>query len=603
MMKFKLLSTILLASCMYIYSAIVLTKDNNDKNIRSVKSQIKNQVCIDSKNFTELLEKKKISVDALKKTIIDEFPIEKIENVVVRAGKDLCDQEKLYRKNRSLKVAKILRENFEINKPLTIGFSFSGGGNRAMIGTLGILKAAAKHKFLDASMYLAGLSGSTWIIASWSYLYLKRLLSQDLETSICEYEEMLIDALDYPCSTKANACFPNDLDQDIKMSFAYNLAKHFAYDQRITIVDLYGAFIANYALKKAGKDRLNILWSSMANDIQKGSIPLPICSAVIDVNVTSDKEYSFGNPDFKWFETGPFEAGSTALGFVPIWAFGSTFKNGKILFNAPENEMSLYFGVYGSAFGLSKIDFMDPEVLQPTFKVSGVDIALPMNLWMKKLIDMANKDNHEKNSRNIYAKFANYSNGLSFSMLPNVDQFGLLDGGEFFHNPLPLLFDRPKRSVDVAIVYDSYPGRSQSLIDAFRYFKKEGVIIPDLEKALNSFGSTKEAQQAGLLSKSMTVFNDPREKSYDKYKPTLIYFPTPQTDISKIPFNIDVTKYPDVSIPIDNSKRPYLTQNFKYSKDEFKNLSGTMMAIFESQIDEMKSILKLISEKKDKLAL
>lgn len=597
-MKIRLLGIIVVASSMYIFSAFTLGKGGKEKIVEQIEQQISNQIGIDAQNLAELLQEKKISPEALQKTIRSKFPVCKKEKVVVRSGKELCNKERLYLKNRRPKVAKTLQVDFGIDKELKIGFSCSGGGNRAMIGTLGLLTAAAQHKFLDASLYLAGLSGSTWIIAGWSYMYLKGLLSADLVTSLEEYEDMLVGALNYACPIKAPACLPDDLSKDIKMPFAYNLAKHFAYDQCITIVDLYGAFVANYALKKIGADRLGVVWSSMAQKAELGTIPLPICSAVVDVNERGDEEYDYSNPDFRWFETGPFEAGCTALGFIPIWAFGSTFKNGKLVFQVPENEMSLYFGVYGCAFGLAVDDFVDPAILQPTFKVNGQEILLPTNLWMKNLVDITNRAIHEKKSRKIHAQFQNYSQGLASSALKDIKQFAMFDGGESFHNPLPLLFDRPERAVDVAIVYDSYPGRVQSLLDAAAYFKKEGSTVPDIEKVLLSFGKTEKEQNRGLLSKPMTVFNDPRLASYNPEQPTLLYFPTPESDISQPPYSIDVTKHPEIIMPINNSKRPYITPNFKYSPSDIKNLSKTMQLIFESQVDEMKKVLKLVSEKK-----
>jgi len=122
-------------------------------------------------------------------------------------------------------------------------------------------------------------------------------------------------------------------------------------------------------------------------------------------------------------------------------------------------------------------------------------------------------------------------------------------------------------------------------------------LMPDLEKKLSEFGSQDDKRRQGLLAKPMTVFNDPREEEYDSKLPTLIYFPTPKTDISQAPYYIDVAKYPNVTTAIDNTKRPYFVANFQYTPAELKNLSSTMEAIFESQVPEIKKILKLISQK------
>src|SRR5207247_1896594 len=48
-----------------------------------------------------------------------------------------------------------------------IAISGSGGGYRSMIGLLGSLLGAQDFGLLDSSTYIAGLSGSSWMIAPW----------------------------------------------------------------------------------------------------------------------------------------------------------------------------------------------------------------------------------------------------------------------------------------------------------------------------------------------------------------------------------------------------------------------------------------------------
>ncbi len=537
---------------------------------------------------------------ALKQAIKKQFPVPEAQkeiDVRVRTGKELCAQEKLYLERRAPKVAEVLRKDFGITEPLRIGFACSGGGIRATIGTVGFCTAAARHKFLDASLYLTGLSGSTWAIAPWSYMFLNGLLSSNIEQSFQEFRETLEHALNYPCDAEEFACLPDALAPDVQMSFSENMAKHFAYDQKITVVDLYGAFAANCVLKKVGSQRLNVTWSSMAKKMEMADLPLLLCSSAIDI-AESPTHAAGCHADYAWFESGPFEAGSTSLGFIPIWALGSTFANGKIIAHAPEYEMSEYLGMYGSAFHLVVTDIVDHGFKRPKFNVQGNEITLPVDTFMSKIINQANEHIHAKEGYKIHAEFANYSKGLPTSALKDLDQFSMFDAGNHFHVPLPLLFDRPERGIDVAIVYDSHPGCPSSLIEASRYFKKSGIAMPDIEQALIAFGSKAPEQQAGLLSKPMTVFNDPRTKLYDPKLPTLIYFPTPNTDISLPPCNIDLSTCPDVTTPIDNTKRPYFVANFKYEPADVRNLSATMEAVFESQVDEMKKILKLVSQMK-----
>lgn len=596
---------LLILICSIVLYKVKVMADERDARKHDVifgilQEETSNQIGIDIESLAELFEEQKIAPLALQKVIKNEFSVSKAKkkiNVVVQTNADLCEQEQEYLNVRMLKVAKVLRNDFDIDVPLRIGFACSGGGNRALIGTIGLLIAAARHKFLDISLYLTGLSGSTGVVAPWSYMYSKGMFSKNLETSLQEFQTMLEGSLDYFCPVEVKACLPNGLEDQVHMSFSKNMAKHFAYDQRITVVDLYGAFIANYVLKNLGADRLKIVWSDIAKDMKKADIPLPLCSSVFDIKESSTHKAGFDS-DYRWFESGPFEAGSPALGFIPVWALGSKFKDGKIVSYAPEYEMSEFLGVYCSAFDLAVTDFMDYKVPNPIFKVSGKDIALPVSDWMSNVITITNNHIRAKQAANVHAQFANYSKGLVSSALKDLDQFGMFDGGNHFHIPLPLLFDRPQRAIDVAIVYDSDAGRASSLIEASRYFKKVGISMPDLEKKLAEFGSQDDKRRQGLLAKPMTVFNDPREKTYDSNLPTLIYFPTPKTDVSQAPYHIDVSKYPDITMSIDNTKRPYFVANFQYTPAELKNLSSTMEAVFESQVPEMKKILKLVSHKK-----
>lgn len=588
-----------------------LVNKARDKIVEEVKKQVSNQTGVDVDALVELLSQKGVSPEALRKVLVSRFPVSSSQKdvaVQVQENSHLCAQEKSYIKNRLALVEKTLREDFNIDKPLRLAFSCSGGGNRAMIGTLGLFIGAARHKFLDASMYLTGLSGSTWTIAPWSYMYLKGLLtdeSQDsknnpIEYSLQEFKAMLMKALDYSCplaSCPGDIFPPEMLSSDIQMSFSNNLAKRFAYDQPITMIDSWGAFVSNYALRKVGSDRLNVTWSSIAQDAEKGLIPLPICSSVFDFenNIPDRSGY---RAEYKWFETGPFEAGSKSLGFIPVWALGSVFKDGKIVIHTPEYEMSEFLGMYGSAFAISINDLIDKgtPVPLPSFNVLGVDIKLPVDTWIRKLIDGVNKDIRANRSRFVRAQFANYSKGLASSILKDKDQLAMFDGGINFNIPLPLLFDRTERGVDVVIMYDSNPGDLQCLIDASRYFAKNGTAVPNMQIDPVTGGSV---TQEGLLSRPMTVFNDPRKSAtYKAQLPTLIYLPTPQTNISQAPYNLDLAQYPGVKMPIDSSKSPYITTNFKYTSTEFENLSQTIEAIFESQVDEIKLIMKLVSEKK-----
>lgn len=489
--------------------------------------------------------------------------------------------------NRTAKVKRVLQEDFGITKPLRLAICCSGGGNRAMIGTLGILKAAAYHKFLDATTYLTGLSGSTWIIAPWSYMYLHGLLSRDYEQSLAEFEDMLTKVLNYECTIGMNnKCLPEALKGAQVDALTDHIKKRFAYQQRVSGVDLYGAMIGNFALEKVGDKRLDVTWSSLNSLAQSGAIPLPLCSSVFDLKKTIVKKSGY-RTEYEWFESGPFEAGSSVLGYIPVWSLGSEFKDGKLISHNPEYPLSFYLGIYGSAFAVSLNDIIDKGIPKDNIVIMGEKVTVPIDTWLRVLLDKIDKNIRSDRSDYIHAQFPNYAVGVSTSALQKED-LGMFDGGMYFNLPLPLLFDRPERDVDVVIMYDSNPADVNTLVDASRYFKRKGIAMPDMEKV----------KKSKLLSKPMTVFNDPRKKSYNSSMPTLMYFPTPKQSIFKAPYKMSKTDYPYVTEPIDNNKSPYTTLNFRYNPDQLKNLADTMEAIFDSQVDTMKNVLQQVAEKR-----
>ena len=90
---------------------------------------------------------------------------------VVRVGNELHAEEQAYLVKRKPKVKvaleKMLGRSLEDLYVPTIAIVGSGGGYRAMLGTIGSLLAAEKIGLLDATTYITALSGATWAVAPW----------------------------------------------------------------------------------------------------------------------------------------------------------------------------------------------------------------------------------------------------------------------------------------------------------------------------------------------------------------------------------------------------------------------------------------------------
>ena len=110
----------------------------------------------------------------------------------VQKSVDLSPVEQAFRKQRVPGIRQALEKFLGIslaqlsdNQLPIIAFSGTGGGYRAMILTQGYMEGIEKIGLLNALMYVAGLSGSTWFLAPW-------LLSG---VSPTEFKELLLNKI------------------------------------------------------------------------------------------------------------------------------------------------------------------------------------------------------------------------------------------------------------------------------------------------------------------------------------------------------------------------------------------------------------------------
>ncbi|MCX5922976.1 MAG: hypothetical protein NTU89_00235 [Candidatus Dependentiae bacterium] len=526
---------------------------------------------LESDNTDRALELLKSSIRVLNPSLPPVSP------VFVHEKTSLGKEEMSFLNNRLPKVQKALSNEFGIDQPLKISWCFGGGGVRAMFATHAMLASAAKHKILDASIYMAGLSGSTWMIAPWCYLYLKGYLSKNLEISFQQVLKSLEISLNDDSMfieiPKVSFYGPPLLSVDDYARFSSDIAMRFGFNQPITVVDVFGAFIGGFALQKAGKKRLDVTWSSICKEAQYGITPWPLCSSTFELNQSSLSKSPKARK-YEWFEMSPSQAGSPLVGYVPVQYVGSKFQGGKLVTSSicPEYSMAFFLGMYGSAFAaLSPNVLIEKKLKEVEFTVQGVSITIPVDKWVKAIMDEAfGKDAGSFRHEKVHAQFSNYSQGLQSSVLQNESTLGMFDAGGDFNFPLPLLFDRPDRTPDIVFIVDSNNQDAKDLKVATSYFKLKGIdVVPDMSKVTAD----------ELLASAMTVFNDPRDaKKYNKKASTIIYFPTRDIDTSM--------------------SSPFFTMNFKYNPEQIAKLTGNVSLAFESQVPEIKNIFKLVAEQK-----
>ncbi len=93
------------------------------------------------------------------------------EKASVRFGNNLSEGELDYLVNRKPKVHAALEKALDISLEgayvPTIAMVCSGGGYRAMLGTIGSLSGLKRIGLLDTVTYISSLSGSTWALGVW----------------------------------------------------------------------------------------------------------------------------------------------------------------------------------------------------------------------------------------------------------------------------------------------------------------------------------------------------------------------------------------------------------------------------------------------------
>ncbi|XP_077078720.1 cytosolic phospholipase A2 gamma [Siphateles boraxobius] len=193
----------------------------------------------------------------------------------------------------------------------------SGGGQRAMVGLLGSLVQLQKtSSLLDCVLYLSGVSGSTWCMAS---LYQEPDWSTKLET----VKDKIIQRLSGPA---------------VSWGDAFAKLKKYYYEKDIfSLTDFWAAIVITTYVKEIDEHTLTEQWSQQSKD------PLPIYT-VID---KQGKQLNEGDP---WFEITPHEAGYSLTGaFVDASNFGSQFHKGSKKNKQDEFDMLYLQALCGSA--------------------------------------------------------------------------------------------------------------------------------------------------------------------------------------------------------------------------------------------------------------
>jgi cytosolic phospholipase A2 len=450
----------------------------------------------------------------------------------VRLSDTLPDYEKKFIENRFPK-AKVCIENILTKRIKNcavprIALCFSGGGYRAMIESIGFLKAVDEVGLLDSIMYMSGLSGSTWAINPW--------VASGL--SIDDYFKQLAPKLNISIFKSCQNLAWNHYNDLISL-----MARKHLDGQYVGIVDVYGAMLANNLLRGIVKDPLNYPLSALIPNLSGNKYPLPISTAVMG---GVGKHHN-------WIEFTPFEIGSSEIGFVPTWSFGRKFEQGvsKLVFSdhfANQQSLGFLMGIWGSAFALDleRLQFELSEykdcslynTLNSVFKYMG---------WHENNAGAAYLPNFSYNMKRDRWFGVFGGTDILFNKQPDISfidgAFDLIDGNSVNLGIIPLL--RKERQVDIIIVCDaSFKNKgASSLRAAEKRAKALGLKFPKID-------------YKNIDQTTVSVFEDCSSNNV----PTIIYIP----DIAN--------KHYGSFDPYNSSYTA--TTNFCYTSDQVCELAG-----------------------------
>ncbi|KAL7858943.1 hypothetical protein SRHO_G00140900 [Serrasalmus rhombeus] len=241
------------------------------------------------------------------------------ESREVRIGHSLSEAEQQYLAKRRETVLQCLKQHGIVcskGEVPNIAVLGSGGGLRAMVGLLGSLSQLGECALLDCIMYLSGISGSTWCMAS---LYKEPDWSTNLETVKDNITQRLAEG-------------------SVRWwEMGHKLVKYYSEKHNFSLTDVWAALLVSKMVKEIDENTLSEQRGKHTND------PYPIYS-VIDKQCKYDRQ----NADV-WFEITPDESGYSLTGaFVDSLHLGSQFKNGAKINDQPENDMLYLQGLCAS---------------------------------------------------------------------------------------------------------------------------------------------------------------------------------------------------------------------------------------------------------------
>ncbi|OBA19477.1 hypothetical protein METBIDRAFT_33162 [Metschnikowia bicuspidata var. bicuspidata NRRL YB-4993] len=373
------------------------------------------------------------------------------------------------------------------NRSITIGLAFSGGGYRAMLAGAGQLSALDNRTegahaeglggLLQASTYLVGLSGGSWLVGS---------VANNNFTSIQDIVDNKIDIWDLEYSVvNMGGWNPIEAYQYYKDLYDDVSAKEDAgFD--VSLTDTWGRALSHQFFTEQSDYGENILWSGIQDIPEFADHEMPFPIVVADGRTPGTFVIS-GNSTV--FEFNPFEMGSWD---PSLYAFTKTKYLGTDVSDGVPVNGSCIGGFDNSGFVMgTSSSLFNQFVLQINTTSLSSTIQSLISLFLEDI-------SQDENDIALYKPnpFQNFSEAGVDSIVQN-DTLYLVDGGEDLQNiPLYPLLQHP-REVDVIFAYDNsadtdenWPDGASMVASYQRQFLEQGngtifPYVPDVNSFRN----------------------------------------------------------------------------------------------------------------------
>ncbi|KAG2219995.1 hypothetical protein INT45_001894 [Circinella minor] len=546
-------------------------------------------------------------------------------DAIVRYGSGvLCDQELTFIKARKMKQKEAFAKfigvsvnEVELQDIPIVGIAASGGGMRAMLGISAYMKAMQDTGVLDLVMYAASVSGSCWALAQ----YYSPLTNARFD--------VLVEHLKSHAHTHiANANTIIDIlkasPQNSKYLMQGAIERYHQRNGDLSLVDVWGLLLGGTLLTRrirASKEDIEqkksieteeetglkvkpILidpnttkLSKQTRYFQDGSLPMPIyCVVRID-----EEDDGHDTDIYEWFEFTPFEMGTEEIdAWIPIWAFGRKFDQGKNTEKLPEQALAIMMGVFGSAFTASLAhfykeirSFMPAKALE---KADEVIVQFKDTMSGYYPISPADFPNpfYRLPTRRSHAHDPIDEKEEEVDLLVNSPNLALADAGLDNNIPFyPLL--RQGRDTDVILAIDL----SADIQTSTHFDRAEGYVQRrGIDGWPKGAGWPKNEKETTLGT--CTVF--PSEAYYEERHDNHYHQDTNKKPVTVIYFPL--INNPNYDATFDPQTAEFCsTWNFVYSSAQTMKLTGLAERNWNDNIDQVRHVLRQIWQRKRNLRL